>query len=396
MQSFNSFTKAIYESQNITGTPSSHDVLIRFLHHLSSPTGEPVNLNISEVTVYDQKSRFSDRKLTKTMGMIDKGNEELGDKTYKDVYAGFKSANHDLTHDSDHALVRKAAEARRAYESFAQSRGFKTGGNLLIENGKTKKSSGEGVHTRGISLAPHTTSGLNKFDACPRSSKECRENCLGTEAGGNRMFADAALSSKVLKTHFMLAHPDHFVHLLNGEIHKHKAEAMWTNNMLPGVRLNVTSDIPYEKHTSGLFLKHPDAQFYDYTKIHQRVMDQNKPEHPKNYHLTLSHTGTGHDENNDKHAVNALKSGHVVAMVYQRGKNLPTPHHVEDAKTGQRWRAVKGDMDDNTFDRLSSHDIPKGHGVVSALELKGVKNSDAVHFANKVDDDGVIRINKGK
>jgi hypothetical protein len=194
----------------------------------------------------------------------------------------------------------------------------------------------------------------------------------------------------------MLAHPQHFVHLLNGEINAHKASAH-AEGMVPGVRLNVTSDIPYEKHVPNLFHKHPDVQFYDYTKLHQRVMDQNKEGHPKNYHLTLSSTGEG-EESNNHHVVNALKAGHVAAMVYQRGKDVPMPHHVEDVQTGKRWKAVEGDADDNTFDRKETHGVPHHEGVVSALELKGVKNSDAVHFAHKVDADGVIRINhpKGK
>lgn len=376
----------------------SHDVLMGFLHHLSSPMGGDTYGHLYEATVYDAKdNQFANRKISKSLGIIAQGRKEgLDHKTYKDVYKGFAQANHDLAHDDDETLASKGHEARKAYEHFAQSRGFKKGGDLLINNGKTQKSSGEGVSTQGVSLAPHTTSGLAKMDVCPRASKECRANCLGTEAGGNRQFADSALSAKVLKTHFMIAHPHHYIHLLHQEITKHKAEAH-ADGMKPGVRLNVTSDIPYEKHVPALFHKHPDVQFYDYTKMHQRVMDQTQPHHPTNYHLALSHTGTGHPESNDHHAAAALAAGHVVAMVYQRGKNAVKPTHVEDAKTGMRYPVANGDDDDNTFDRHESvgkRAFRPGHGVASGLQLKGVTNESAGHFANKVDDDGVIRINK--
>jgi hypothetical protein len=40
------------------------------------------------------------------------------------------------------------------------------------------------------------------------------------------------------------------------------------------------------------------------------------------------------------------------------------------------------------------HEGKTGQGVVSGLKLKGVKNEDAGAFANKVDKDGIIRINK--
>jgi hypothetical protein len=66
-------------------------------------------------------------------------------------------------------------------------------------------------------------------------------------------------------------------------------------------------------------------------------------------------------------------------------------------KTGNKYPIANGDDDDNTFDRHATTglvDRKKGHGVVSGLKLKGVKNEDAGHFANPVDPDGVIRINR--
>jgi len=58
---------------------------------------------------------------------------------------------------------------------------------------------------------------------------------------------------------------------------------------------------------------------------------------------------------------------------------------------------MNGDNDDNTFDRHTEAGLKEGHpghGVVSGLKLKGASNKNAGHFANHVDKDGIIRINK--
>jgi len=92
-----------------------------------------------------------------------------------------------------------------------------------------------------------------------------------------------------------------------------------------------------------------------------------------------------------------LAAGHIVAMVYQRGKNVPQPTHVLDMKSGKKYPVVNGDDDDHLPSRHEQagrkHGKP-GHGVVSGLKLKGVTNDKTGHFANKVDPDGIIRINK--
>ena len=81
-------------------------------------------------------------------------------------------------------------------------------------------------------------------------------------------------------------------------------------------------------------------------------------------------------------------------MVNQKSKITPT--HVEDVSTGKRWRIANGDTDDNVYDRRTPEEVKNKIGVVSGLKLKGVKNEAAGHFANKVDDDGIIRIDPRK
>jgi hypothetical protein len=405
--SFNAFISESVEEKGLPGVP---DPLENFLFHLSSPSDPYGKKNklaeeyeINEVALFDVARgdkpgalAHKSMNLPKTSRIIQKSKEEgLGENEnlHKKIGEGFRKSFSSMESESPAESKAKLKESHAVLHQFAKDRGFKTRPKLLGENGKTKKSTGEGVHTKGLALAPHATNGLHGFDVCPRASKECRKNCLGTEAGGNRQYPDAALSSKVLRTHFIASHPEHAARILDHEIGQHVKSATKAGYK-PGVRLNVTSDIAWEKHAPQMFKRHKDAQFYDYTKMHNRV---GHPSLPANYHLSLSHTGANHEESNDKEAANALHRGHVVAMVYQRGKNTPKPTHVEDVKTGKRFPVIGGDEDDNTFDRHAQAKLTEGkkdHGVVSGLKLKGVKNEDAGKFANKVDSDGIIRINK--
>jgi hypothetical protein len=408
MLPFSAFITESLSDKGLVGVP---DTLENFLFHLSGPSdptgkskkGLSEDVDLDEATLFDINRgdkpgamAHKSMNLPKTSAIINKSKEEglgEGENLHKKIGAGFHKAFGEMDKEKPAETKAKLKESHAVLHQFAKDRGFKTRPELLGENGKTKKSTGEGVHTKGLALAPHATNGLHNFDVCPRASKECRKNCLGTEAGGNRQYPDAALSSKVLRTHFIASHPEHAARILDHEVGKHVKSATKAGYK-PGVRLNVTSDIAWEKHAPQLFKRHPTAQFYDYTKMHNRVGHPNLPE---NYHLSLSHTGSGHAESNDKEAAAALHRGHVVAMVYQRGKNTPKPTHVEDVKSGKRFPVIGGDEDDNTFDRHAQaglHEGKKDQGVVSGLKLKGVKNEDAGNFANKVDKDGVIRINK--
>lgn len=389
---------------------------IQFLQHLFSPIGTvhhgvakayvKEEHELEEVTIYNNKPAATStnptaaplgKHLPKSQAMIDLGNRELPEgNLHKRIHQGVHAAYSAMASEDFGTRKKKARESRRVLDDFARSRGLKGGmPDLLRENGKMEKSTGEKVWTKGLSLAPHAASGLGGFDVCPRASSECRANCLGTTAGGNKQYPDTALSAKIVRTHALAMHPEHFARVMDDEIGKHTRAAA-KKGMRAGVRLNVTSDLPWEKYHPGVFGHHPDTEFYDYTKMHQRVANQGKPDHPSNYRLALSHTGADHEESNDHHVAKALASGHVVAMVHQRGAVTPT--HVEDVKTGQRYPVVNGDNDDHLPSRHTQagrvHGAP-GQGVVSILKLKGVKNEAAGAFANKVDDDGVIRINGG-
>lgn len=399
MLSFKSF---ISKQTIFEGMPST---LENFLHHLSSPSFHEYSgskklsetKNLQEVDVTNLAKRLAGDKMTKTQGVYDKAKGMLpaGTTPYKHMRAGVRKASSEIPHEDEKTRRAKVSEARKVYDSFSQERGFKKGPDLFIENGKTEKSSGVGIHTKGLSLAPHTAGGVEKFDVCPKASHSCRANCLGTEAGGNRQYADTALSSKAIKTNFLAAHPEHFTRLLDHEIRAH-VRSTEKSGYRPDVRLNVTSDLDWADMAGPLIKHHSNVSSYDYSKDPNKVERQFHPDHPKNYKLALSHTGDG-EESNSAHAANLLEKGHVVAAVYQRGKDIPKPTHMMDMKTGKKYPVVDGDSDDDVGFRHEQAGLKHGHaghGVVSGLMLKGVKNEDAGDFANKVDSDGIIRINK--
>ena len=418
-----SFKTFINESVNTPSSPNP-DMSIHawnFLSHLSSPSDKTTYGDakkwLNEETVSEAKITIDHRvpgsivrpdsdaesetshksmNLPKSSAMIAKGNALIphGTNVHKRIHDGFKKHAEEIGHETPEESKRKLKESKKVLGDFFQHYGYKKAPDLLNENGKTKKSTGEGVHTKGLALAPHTTNGLKDFDVCPRASSECRANCLGTEAGGNRRYPDIALSSKIAKTHALAMHPEHFARVLDHEIGLHSKKARKAG-YIPGVRLNVTSDIAWEHHARHIMDRHPETQFYDYTKLHNRV---GHPNLPKNYHLTLSHTGTGHAESNDKHVVHVLKRGGSVAMVYRRDSKAPNPTHFEDGE-GNRYPIMPGDHDDNTFDRHAQAGRTPGHpghGVVSGLKLKGASDENAGHFANEVGKDGIIRINNNK
>lgn len=373
------FKSYLTENHKVDKLMAIHPRLYDFLHHLSSPT---VQHEEHELAEEKQQPHPIDHILQKGQEHKPEGN--LFNHLRKGFHAAFPE------NEDPKVTKQKALESRKHFRNWMHERGGhskKNNLNITGENGKTRLSTGENVQTTGVSLAPHSTSGY-KHNLCPKASSECKKNCLGFTAGGNKQYPETAFRSKLLRTHYMAEHPEHYARLVSHEIGENEK---WSekHGYKPGFRPNVTSDIPYEHLMPKKFFdRHHKTQFYDYTKVASRLKNKDLPH---NYSLALSHTGTGHDESNDHDAIKHLENGGVVAMVHQKGKVKPT--HVEDVQTGRRWPIVNGDEDDNVYDRHKQAGVGKQHGVVSGLKLKGVKNEDAGHFANKVDDDGIIRIN---
>lgn len=172
---------------------------------------------------------------------------------------------------------------------------------LLATNTKLDKAV-PGWKILGLSLAPHTLGGGPTL--CPYSTAECRAVCLGTEAGLNIL--ETALAAKVARTQLWLSDPEAFKAQLATEIHYARRSAIKAGLKL-AVRLNVYSDIVWEREFPDLFEAYDDVAFYDYTKWPQRF------NRPKNYHLTYSFSGTNASK---LAAAEYIRNGINVAVVF--------------------------------------------------------------------------------
>ena len=166
---------------------------------------------------------------------------------------------------------------------------------------------------------------------CPYQIKAgCKDACLNT-AGLAGVFPKVQESRK-RKTDLFLNNRAEFMSLLVLDIIKF-IEACKRKGKKPAIRLNGTSDIPYEniivEGGQNIFEMFPQVQFYDYTKIPTRNVD-----YIFNYHLTWSYS-----EADDKYAQLFDKVKHNIAVVF--AQKLP--------KTFRGRRVIDGDKHDMRF-----------------------------------------------
>jgi len=204
---------------------------------------------------------------------------------------------------------------------------------LTTNNTKIQKGLEKGYLTFGIHFAPAKLSGYN---VCAEASEGCEEACLNTSGLGQTPNVQLA---RVEKTKLFLSDVKKGLENISKEITKAKKKAI-KNDLIPCFRLNLTSDLPWEKlrltNGKNLFEEHSDVQFYDYTKIARR-MSLNIP----NYHLTFSRSETFL---NQVQAAQLLKEGKNVAAVFstnKKGEELP--------ESWKGYKVVDGDKDDLRF-----------------------------------------------
>ncbi len=220
---------------------------------------------------------------------------------------------------------------------------------LTTQNYKTTKGEKLGYLTGILYLAPAKISG---YEVCPQRSEGCTKACLFTAGMGAFSNVQAA---RIAKTKMYFEQRDLFMTQLRKDIMSliKKARKM---NMIPTVRLNGTSDIEWTR--LGIMEEFPEIQFYDYTKVANRF-DKKLPD---NYHLTFSK-----NEANEAKAVEVLKKGHNVAVVFDTKKGVELP------ETWYGFEVVDGDTTDLRF--LD----PKG-GYVVGLRAKGKARKDTTGF----------------
>jgi len=223
-----------------------------------------------------------------------------------------------------------------------------------LANTKTAKNRSEGRFLSFIlHLAPYTVSGYN---TCKFASKGCAEACLNT-AGRGRL--DSAKQARERKTKLFFEDRAQFFALLLKDLQavERKAKKL---NLKPVVRLNGTSDLPFDLikvpgAVQTVFSLFPNIQFYDYTKdiVKARRLALNPI---SNYHLTFSRS-----ESNNEHCIEALNLGFNVAVVFS---NIPATYAGHPVTTGES-------SDLRFLD-------PKGHIV--GLVMKGKAKKDCSGF----------------
>lgn len=201
--------------------------------------------------------------------------------------------------------------------------------NLFSVNAdaKTVKGVKRGFLTGILYLAPARLSGMN---LCPGASPGCVASCLFF-AGKGAFYSVAR--GRMIKTLAFLHDKRRFIDAIRRSVAMLERKAA-RQGLKPVVRLNGTSDIAWETlFPMGDF---PHVQFYDYTKLVQRM---HMPL-PANYHLTFSLS-----ETNEAQALSVLASGGVVAAVF--GGGLP--------KTWLGYSVTNADKNDLRFlDRPST------------------------------------------
>ena len=142
-----------------------------------------------------------------------------------------------------------------------------------------------------------------------------------------------------------MTHYDTFLTQLRKEIKAFIVKAR-KKGSIPCVRLNGTSDIPWE--TTGIIDEFPDIQFYDYTKIYKRAVKYANGQMPSNYHLTYSL-----NEDNIQQAFDILNKGGNISAVFRHG--LPEKY--------KGYTVINADDSDLRFQ--------DPHNIICGLKAKG-------------------------
>jgi len=272
-------------------------------------------------------------------------------------------------------------------EAIAARKWFKANGYKFTTltsaphaNPKLEKSlnAGLGVLSAPLHLAPADLSGYN---VCPMATKGCKAACLHT--AGNPIYMAKKETARIARTRAYFEARPQFMAMLAYEIYRLtlKAEKLGKH---ASVRLNATSDIPWEKvafeiggqRFANLMAMFPGVTFYDYTKR------ANRKNLPSNYSLTFSLA-----EDNDVDAIKALDNGMNVAAVFAVKPNKPLPEKMAIVRTrDSRYLEACGIPKglNYTFKVIDgdTHDYRPAdpRGVIVGLRAKGDARGDTSGF----------------
>lgn len=180
---------------------------------------------------------------------------------------------------------------------------------LTINSQKTLKGQKFGWMTGVMYLSPADESGT--INTCPWASPLCRAWCL--KRSGKMRFKEARIA-RIRRTRFFHQNRKGFGQFLVKEIDAliRKTDR---EGFRPAVRLNGTSDIPWEGVFPWLFEQFSGVQFYDYTKSIGRIVHQCRGRMPENYKLLFS---LSESRESEMEALEALGMGFNVATVLEK------------------------------------------------------------------------------
>lgn len=224
--------------------------------------------------------------------------------------------------------------------------------SLLSSSAKAKKCDRVGVSERILFLTP----GL----LCRYATPGCRAACLGHSSGRMQMPTHALARDR--RTALYLESPDFFLQMLRVELSHFERHARH-RGLSPAVRLNGSSDLPWEDLYPDLFTGFPGVQFFDYTKSISRMSRfLDRTAWPANYYLTFS----AHSQNATQ-AAEVLKRGGTAALVF-----WPTP-----PSSFWGFPVLDGEEHDARFLDPS--------GALVGLRAKGLARKDVSGFTVRTD-----------
>lgn len=267
-------------------------------------------------------------------------------------------------------MIVNGFKSKAAAIRHLRDKGFKIAGLLASpeSNPKVAKNGKLGVLTAPLHLAPAKESG---FEVCPMRSLGCTAACLHT--AGNPAYMEGKRKSRIEKTRAYMLERAAFMAVLVFEIRALHVKANKLG-VTPGIRLNATSDIPWERvrvNIDGSDLKcvmqaFPHVEFYDYTKITKRAIAWAEGRMPANYHLTFSK-----HESNDADVARVLDAGGNVSVVF-RAKSLPERFNG--------FPVINGDEHDFRPADMRADPFTGKPGVVVGLKAKGDAKADTSGF----------------
>ena len=229
----------------------------------------------------------------------------------------------------------------------------------INQDSKTKKNTKYGFLTGIMYLDPWKLSGKN---VCSHATAGCIKACLNTAGMG--VFSNVQ-QARINRTNLFYSNRELFFNKLVKEINSLITKAN-KNNLIPNIRLNGTSDLPFENISfvydgvlyENIFKMFSNIQFYDYTKNPNRIKKINNID---NYNITFSKA-----ENNLNDCITALNNGINVASVFK--SYIPKTYYIN----GVKYKVIDGDLDDLRFKDIK--------GVIIGLIAKGKAKKDNTGF----------------